>query len=58
MGQVYNKSSMGPAQMPVSQGTHPGLHFHGLVQENSGEGDGVDGHSKSEDIHIRVLVSL
>lgn len=39
-------------------GTHPGLHFHRLVQEDCGEGDGVDGCPKGKDIDIRVLVGL
>lgn len=38
--------------------TYPGLHFHCLVQEDCGKGDGVDGCPKGEDIDIRVLVGL
>lgn len=41
-----------------AKGTYPGLHFHRLVQEDSGEGDGVDGCPEGEDVDIRVLVGL
>lgn len=34
----------------------PSLHFHCLVQENCGEGDGIDGCPKGKDINIRILV--
>lgn len=30
----------------------PCLHFHCLVQEDGGEGDGVDWSSKSKDIYV------
>lgn len=39
-------------------GAYPGLHFHCLVQENCGKGDGVDGCPKGKDINIRVFVGL
>jgi len=39
-------------------GTYPGLHFHCLVQEDCGKGDGVDGCSKGKNVDIRVLVGL
>lgn len=41
-----------------AKGTHPGPHFHGLVQEDSGEGDGVDGCPEGEDVDVGVLVGL
>ena len=45
-------------QILSQRGTYPGLHFHRLVQEDGGEGDGVDGCPKGEDVDIRVPVGL
>lgn len=38
--------------------TYPCLHFHCLVQEDCGEGDGVDWCPKGKDVYIRALIGL